>query len=177
MTSLYGATQIITNTQSKIYISYNWDDFKFCKQFVDQLSNATKVPIWVDYKNAGWDDDMWDYIAPAIESATIIIVLVSSAYCNSRKNFQELSYAVAYAKTQSRNENDSIIFVETETGIINKREWMSNVSKDKKIIPFPIDEKRMVSEVIGQDLLSKGKRTSITSVFHVPIQSSVCTVM
>ena len=164
-----------------IYISYNWDHIKFCLSFVGQLSNLTKVPIWVDYEHASWFDDMWDHIAPAIENATIIIVLVSSAYCDSKTNFQELSYAVALAKTKLHYETDSIIFVETEDGILNKREWMTNLSKhaqEKNIIRFNIvDKPNTVSAVIEHDIISKSKRASITNASETSVQSRVCTVM
>ncbi|UJR19307.1 hypothetical protein I4U23_022436 [Adineta vaga] len=39
-------------------------------------------------------EDPWEYIAPAIKSATIIIILASSFYANSNYNRQELTYTL-----------------------------------------------------------------------------------
>lgn len=162
-----------------IYISYNWSDIKFCRLFVDKLSKITKIPIWVDYEHASWFDDMWDHIAPAIENATTIIVLLSSAYCDSKTNFQELSYAVALAKSKSCDKIDSIFFVETDDGIQNKREWITGLLNDvqgKNIVSFSEKEQHeKVCAAMEHDVTPTSKRASITNALTV--QSQVCTVM
>ncbi|CAF4022837.1 unnamed protein product, partial [Adineta steineri] len=67
-------------TTPKIYISYNWDDEAYCRTFVKALHDNTTVPIWVDIEQTDELEDSWGYAASAIESATVIIVLASSAY-------------------------------------------------------------------------------------------------
>ncbi|CAF1462011.1 unnamed protein product, partial [Adineta steineri] len=64
----------------RIYISYNWDDEAYCRTFVKALHENTTVPIWVDNEQTDELEDSWEYAASAIESATVIIVLASSAY-------------------------------------------------------------------------------------------------
>jgi hypothetical protein len=168
---------IILNKPPMIYINYNWKDIDFCVSFVDDLSKLTKVPIWVDYENANWFDDMWDHIAYPLKHATIVVVLVSDAYCNSVTNFQELSYAIETAETQSGRKKDSIIFVETECDVINRREWISNVSKDKKLIFYNENQQEIARKVIEHDTFSKKKLASFTYSHDNAAQSRVCTIM
>ncbi|CAF1608884.1 unnamed protein product, partial [Adineta steineri] len=80
--------------QPMVYVSYNWADIGFCLSFVEKLRPLAQMPIWVDYEKASGSDDLWDHVAVAIRRATIFIVLVSNAYCDSSINFQELAYAV-----------------------------------------------------------------------------------
>ncbi|CAF4110447.1 unnamed protein product, partial [Adineta steineri] len=89
-------------TTPKIYISYNWDDEAYCRTFVKALHDNTTVPIWVDIEQTDELEDSWGYAASAIESATVIIVLASSAYVCSNYSYQELLYATL--KSSSSNE-------------------------------------------------------------------------
>jgi hypothetical protein len=76
-------------------ISYSHSDATFCRELVERLS--THVPVWVDYKQAqnaiAHSDDIWEEIARAMEMATIIVLIVSKEYYDSKSCRQELSYA------------------------------------------------------------------------------------
>ncbi|CAF1267634.1 unnamed protein product [Adineta ricciae] len=76
-------------------ISYSHSDSEFCRELVERLS--AHVPVWVDYKQAqdtiAHSDDLWEEIARAMELATIIVLIVSKEYYDSKSCRQELSYA------------------------------------------------------------------------------------
>jgi len=76
-------------------ISYSHSDSTFCRELVERLS--VHVPVWVDYKQAhdtiAHSDDLWEEIARAMEMATIIVLIVSKEYYDSKSCRQELSYA------------------------------------------------------------------------------------
>lgn len=76
-------------------ISYSHSDSKFCRELVEHLS--AHVSVWVDYKQAkdtvAHSDDVWEEIARAMEMATVIVLIVSKDYYNSKSCRQELSYA------------------------------------------------------------------------------------
>lgn len=102
-----------------IYISHNWNlkDTEICISLVSELNELTDIPIWVAFEKLGWFEDDWDEIALAINQAAVIIVLVSSAYCESPIHFQELTYAVKLSQVRPPNEKTSFIFLEIEDGI------------------------------------------------------------
>jgi hypothetical protein len=76
-------------------ISYSHSDSTFCRELVERLSNY--VPVWVDYKQAhdaiAHSDDLWEEIARAMEMASVIILIISKEYYDSKSCRQELSYA------------------------------------------------------------------------------------
>ena len=76
-------------------ISYSHSDSTFCRELVERLSGY--VPVWVDYKQASdtvaHSDDLWEEIARAMEIATVIVLIVSKEYYDSKSCRQELSYA------------------------------------------------------------------------------------
>lgn len=76
-------------------ISYSHSDSTFCRQLVESLS--AHIPVWVDYKQAhdtiSHSDDLWEEIARAMEMATVIVLIVSKEYYDSKSCRQELSYA------------------------------------------------------------------------------------
>jgi hypothetical protein len=76
-------------------ISYSHSDAIFCRELVERLS--AYVPVWVDYKQGhdaiSHSDDLWEEIARAMEMATIIVLIVSKEYYDSKSCRQELSYA------------------------------------------------------------------------------------
>ena len=80
--------------QPMVMISYSHSDSMFCRQLVDSLS--AYVPVWVDYKQAqdtiAHSDDLWEEIARAMEMATVIVLIVSKEYYDSKSCRQELSY-------------------------------------------------------------------------------------
>ncbi|CAF1084088.1 unnamed protein product [Rotaria sp. Silwood1] len=81
--------------QSHIMISYSHSDSIFCHELVEYLSHH--IPIWVDYKqehhNTIYSDDLWEEIAGAMETASVIVLIVSKEYHDSKSCRQELSYA------------------------------------------------------------------------------------
>lgn len=76
-------------------ISYSHSDSTFCRELVERLS--AHVPVWVDYKQAhdaiAHSDDLWEEIARAMEMATVIVLIISKEYYDSKSCRQELSYA------------------------------------------------------------------------------------
>jgi hypothetical protein len=76
-------------------ISYSHSDSTFCRELVERLS--AYVPVWVDYKQAhdavAHSDDLWEEIARAMEMASVIILIISKEYYDSKSCRQELSYA------------------------------------------------------------------------------------
>jgi hypothetical protein len=81
--------------QTLIMISYSHSDLTFCRELVDNLS--PHIPVWVDYKQGhdspNHSDDLWEEIAGAMELASVIVLIVSKAYYDSKSCRQELSYA------------------------------------------------------------------------------------
>ncbi|CAF2719474.1 unnamed protein product [Rotaria sp. Silwood2] len=81
--------------QSHIMISYSHNDSIFCRELVEHLSHH--IPVWVDYKqehlNTIHSDDLWEEIAGAMETATVIVLIISQEYYDSKSCRQELSYA------------------------------------------------------------------------------------
>ncbi|UJR36441.1 hypothetical protein I4U23_029164 [Adineta vaga] len=84
-----------TNQRPLVMISYSHSDSEFCRELVERLS--IHVPVWVDYKQArdavAHSDDLWEEIARAMEMATVIVLIVSKEYYDSKSCRQELSYA------------------------------------------------------------------------------------
>ncbi|CAF2831534.1 unnamed protein product [Rotaria sp. Silwood2] len=157
-----------------ICISYNWADKEICKSFVKNLRNFTSVTIWVDYENVDETDAIWDFIAPAIDSATIIVVLASSAYDDSRTNRQELIYAMSRARLH--NKGLRFIVVDIEVNFKFNREWMRNLLEDKERISYKDKTEEMAKEVAIRVLLSKNN-SLITCTSGTTTQSRVCTIM
>ncbi|CAF1146237.1 unnamed protein product [Adineta steineri] len=133
---------------SKIYISYDHTDEEFCKEFVKELRKSTTIPIWVDYENVDLSDDMWEYISPNIISATVIIILVSTAYGESTDKFQELSYIISTNK--SRDEKNGLIVVATEPNLNFNRSWMKDLLHDKTMVPYENNIGQMAWNVCEQ---------------------------
>ena len=144
-----------------IYISYNWANKNFCTKFFVELSKSTEIHIWVDYKKADWLYDMWDHIAPAIENATLIIVILTNSYCDSKVNFRELSYAVQ----------------RPEAHFESKREWMRNLSKDQNTVSYNAEMHDMVNEVLEHELFQKQINALNTYSSDITPQLRICTIM
>ncbi|CAF1154237.1 unnamed protein product [Adineta steineri] len=164
-----------TKQQPLIYISYNRADEEFCRLFVEELSRSNNIEIWVDYENVSSSEDLWDSVAPIIQRATIIIVLVSNAYWDSIVNFQELTYAMTSLKKQSQSKNVSFIFIETGQDAAGKREWISDLTKDK-IISYNQNIDQMVNAVLEHDAFLK-KYTLVTNSAKIAVQSHICTII
>ena len=83
-----------SGNHSHIMISYSHSNSAFCHELVDHLSKH--VPVWVDYQQehhgSHHSDDLWEEIAAAMEMATVIVLVVSKEYYDSKSCRQELSY-------------------------------------------------------------------------------------
>jgi hypothetical protein len=160
----------------KIYISYNWDNEDFCAEFINYLRKYTKVPIWVDYEQMDESEDPWEHLPSAIESATVIIVLISSAYIESKYNRPELSYATT--KIKSSDEEKCFIFVEAEADFHFNGDWMENLPGEKKTILYNDNIDELARDVANQGPLSKNRKYALVSCSSgIHPQSRVCTVM
>ena len=175
--------QLKVKKQPMIFISHNWSmkDMRVCISFVEELKKLTDLPIWVDFEELGYFEDSWDDIALAINQATVIIVLLSSAYCESPINFQELTYAVTLSEARTQSEKSSFIFLEIENDTAKKREWISklisNLSKENEIISYDKDQHQMALKVVEQNTCLKNKRELIRHSTGTAAQSRVCTIM
>ncbi|CAF4606046.1 unnamed protein product, partial [Didymodactylos carnosus] len=100
---LHVATPLITAHRSRplAMISYSHANILFCKQLVDKIRLMEQFDVWIDYLNyeltnytsVTHSDDIWEEIAEAIEIASVVILIVSKEYYDSKSCRQELSYA------------------------------------------------------------------------------------
>ena len=133
-------------TSSNIYVSYDWADKKFCREFIKELRERITIPIWVDYENVELSEDMWEYSSLQINSAAVIIVLVSTAYGESTDKFQELSYIIS-----TKNNKKGLLVVEAERDFSFNRCWMRDLLGDETMIHFENNNiARMASKVCEQ---------------------------
>ncbi|CAF4170462.1 unnamed protein product [Adineta steineri] len=149
---------------SKIYISYDYTDEEFCKEFVKELRKRMTIPIWVDYENIDLSDDMWEYVSPNIISATMVIILVSTAYGDSTDKFQELSYIISTNK--SRDEKKGLIVVAIEPNFSFNRSWMKDLLHDKPMVPCENNIDHMAWNVCEQlGMLKKPRIKCLNWIF------------
>ena len=161
----------------KIFISYNHNDKTFCENFVDKLSEHVSIPIWVDYQQPNEFLDPWECVNSAIDSATVIIVLVSSAYGQSINNFLELRFAMQKIPTTDKTESPLIV-VEAVPDFELNEGWIGLLIGDMTTISYKDDIDQMIVNVINHGALVKYKRN--TSVRPTPgnnAPSKVCTIM
>ncbi|CAF1451411.1 unnamed protein product [Adineta steineri] len=133
---------------SKIYISYDYTNEEFCKELVKELRKRMTIPIWVDYENVDLSDDMWEYISPNIISATVVIILVSTAYGENTDKFQELSYIISTNK--SRDEKKGLLVVATEPNFNFNRSWMKDLLHGKPMVSYENNIGQMAWNVCEQ---------------------------
>ena len=142
------------STSSDIYVSYDWADEEFCKEFVKELREKTSIPVWIDYENVELHDDMWEHSSAIINSAIVIIILVSTAYAENTDKFQELSYIVS-THNKSKNKQRSLIVVEAEPDFNFNRRWMSDLLGAEVKISYESNIRKMVSKVYKEMIVSK----------------------
>lgn len=157
--------------QPMIYINYNWANIRFCRRFITNLRTFTKIDIWVDHEKVDSSDDMWDHLADIINSATLIIILVSNAYCNSVYNHQELNYVMA--KVHTRHEERSVMAVAAEDNFTFSTVLTKSMNKKKPDVSFNQDISVMALETIT---LSKN-HSLIPGPPGNTIHSRVCTII
>ncbi|UJR20242.1 hypothetical protein I4U23_023373 [Adineta vaga] len=136
-----------------IYISYDSTNEDFCKTFIKELRKKVTVPIWVDYEKVDLGEDMWEYISPVIISATVVIILISTAYEDNTDKFQELSYIISTNK--SRHETKGLVVVTTEPDFNFKRSWIKDLLYNKIVILYDDNVSYMASKVSEQIGMSK----------------------
>ncbi|CAF1216659.1 unnamed protein product [Didymodactylos carnosus] len=96
------STIISNRSRPLVMISYSHGNTTFCKELVEKLQTSGQVDVWVDFlhhhDNASnhtkisHSDDVWEEIAHAIESASIVILIISKEYYDSKSCRQELCY-------------------------------------------------------------------------------------
>ncbi|UJR19308.1 hypothetical protein I4U23_022437 [Adineta vaga] len=160
----------------KIYISYNWADEKFCRSFVDFLHQNISIPIWVDYEETDENEDPWDYVALAIESATIVIMLASSFYANSKHNHQELTYTLEKIKSSTEKKHFIVVVIEDKFRFTPLR--MNNLLEIDETISYDENPENLARKVADLEVLSKdNKQTFVSCSPHIVTQSSICILM
>ena len=131
---------------SSIYVSYDWNDQGFCRQFVKYLSVKISKPIWVNDENVELDEDAWEHSLALIDSAAIIIVLVSTAYAENNLKVEELSY-ITSACNKSKDMEKSLIIVEAEPEFSFNQHRMSDLIHNETRIPYENNISKMASKV------------------------------
>jgi hypothetical protein len=174
---IYEGSKSLSNRTKKeyppmIYVSYNWTDTDFCKTFVDKLRKMTDIPLWVYYEKVDKLQDPWESLEPAINAASIVIILASIAYSQSKSNYQELNYI------KSSKESKSINIVEIVSKFQFNRECMHSLLKEKENIPYNSDIDELVKTVANRSALPRKKnRSSPPSTVDRNTPSRMCTVM
>ena len=133
---------------SMIYVSYHRADEEFCKEFVQKLREKIAIQISVEYENVELHDDTWEYSSQMIESATVILVVVSTAYGESTDKFQELSQIISTNK--SRDEQNYLIVVKAEPNFNFNRQWMQEWLQEKTSISYDTNIDNMVRNACEQ---------------------------
>lgn len=148
-------TSLEKPTQEKspmIYVSYDRADKEFCKEFVKNLRSKIAIPIWVDYEHVESSDDVWKYLTlklKKIKSATVIMILVSTAYGDeSTDKFRESSHIISPNILQ--DETKRLIVVNAEPNYNFNRSWMINLLRNKTVIPYDNNIGNMTNEVDKQ---------------------------
>ena len=136
----------------RIYISYDWADEDFCREFIKKLREKITIPISVDYEGVELSDETGDYSSRMIESATVIVALVSSSYGESTDKFIEISYIISSNK--SRDEQKSLILVKAEPNFKFNRYWMEDLFKEKALIGYDDNIGDMADKVCEQIVIS-----------------------
>lgn len=133
---------------ARIYVSYDWADEEFCQVFVGKLREKITIPISVNYEDGELSDETWDDSCRTIESATVIIALVSTAYGESTEKFLEIAYVISSNK--SRGEQESLILVEAESNYSFNRDWMHDLLHEQALIGHDNDIGSMADKVCEQ---------------------------
>ena len=122
----------------RVYVSYDSADEEFCKGFIKELRKRITVPISADYEDEESSDETWD-------SATVIIVLMSTAYGDSSDELLEISDNISTNKSSS--DQQSLIVVEAEPNFQCNQDWMRNLLQDKTWIIHDNNIGSMADEV------------------------------
>ncbi|CAF1548970.1 unnamed protein product [Rotaria magnacalcarata] len=147
------SNQLKKEKSSMIYISYDRSDEKFCESFIGELRKRTSIPVWVDFEHVESWDDMWEYVLPVIQSATVIIPILSTAYGENTDKFQEVSYAIGTSKSQDKSKK--LIAVTTEPDFSFNRAWMEDLIGEHNLVPFDNNTDNVVFKVCAQIIHSK----------------------
>ncbi|CAF4139837.1 unnamed protein product [Rotaria sp. Silwood2] len=82
------------NNKPSIMISYSHDNNTFCSKILNLLTTRNdNFDIWIDRTHCQGANDLWEMIANGIESACVIVCLLSTQYFESKSCRQEFIYA------------------------------------------------------------------------------------
>ncbi|CAF1503244.1 unnamed protein product [Adineta steineri] len=159
-----------------IYVSYNRNDKDFYKNFTGKLAQHTDIAIWAPSEKAGESQDLWESLEPAIDAATTIIILASSAYAHSKRNHQEFNYIIS--KIKPSEETASIIIVETDLQFQFYGQRMHSFVTEENAVIYTGDDDQLVKKVANHSALTRKKKyTSTLSTLNTNAPSSICTIM
>ncbi|CAM4762838.1 unnamed protein product [Rotaria magnacalcarata] len=78
-----------------IMISYCHVDDTFCSRILELFSTRSETfHIWIDRTHCQTSIDLWESIAEGMESASVIVCLLSNSYLESKSCRQEFVYAI-----------------------------------------------------------------------------------
>ncbi|CAF3544814.1 unnamed protein product [Rotaria socialis] len=78
-----------------IMISYCHADDTFCSRILELFSTRSETfHIWIDRTHCQTAIDLWESIAEGMESASVIVCLLSNSYLESKSCRQEFVYAI-----------------------------------------------------------------------------------
>ena len=140
------------------------------------MRTITKTPIWVAYEKLDQDEDIWEYLTPAIESSTDIIVVLSEDYGNSRYNCQELKFAKMKIGAPL-HDRSIIVSVRREYDRFN-RAWVSSLLEEKHTIPYQEDTNELAHELVRHGSFPKRiTQVTVSCSSGIGPESRVCTLM
>ncbi|CAF0994584.1 unnamed protein product [Didymodactylos carnosus] len=77
-----------------VMISYSHSDVDFVKTLVDALKPYESLfNVWIDYENCK-SEDLWEEIALSIEQASVVLLIVTQSYFDSKSCRREVTYAI-----------------------------------------------------------------------------------
>lgn len=156
------------NQQPTIYVSYSLVNKKFYNSFIKDLCENFPMEILDDHEEIAETDDRWDYLAQRIQSGTVVVILISSAYENNDKT-------LIYVTNRAKSYGKKIFIVEAESNITFSQPRLQILLKDKDIIPYNTETKAMVKKV--RDFLTVKTESSTTSTSSNTWQSTICTII
>jgi len=103
-----------------VFLSYARDDKAIVSQLQDQLAAENHIDVWRDEKDLRLGDRWRDRITRAFETASAVIICLSSAYRNlDRFCHKEMKFALEYAK---RRPSDAPFVLPVAVGRMSDRD-------------------------------------------------------
>ncbi|CAF1271033.1 unnamed protein product [Adineta ricciae] len=123
---------------------------------IHKCENSKPVLNKVEYEQSDDFKDPWECVTPAIESATMIIIIAPSTSADSEYNRQELRYVVG--DTDHTMEKKLFIMVECEPTFQFSISRIKTFLKDYETVPYKRSIEVLASTVADRLLISKNKR-------------------